>query len=63
MLRLKQLLVDTCHETVAFLARRYPLYCAQEFGALARMIARTSPPVRLDQVRAKIDGFIVVGTP
>jgi len=37
MLRLKQLGIDTCHETVAFLARRCPLYRAQEFVALARI--------------------------
>jgi thymidine phosphorylase len=37
MLRLKQLGIDTCHETVAFLARNCPLYRAQEFVALARI--------------------------
>jgi len=37
MLRLKQLGIDTCHETMAFLARRCPLYRAQEFVALARI--------------------------
>lgn len=37
MLRLKQLGIDTCHEAVAFLARRCPLYRAQEFVALARI--------------------------
>ena len=37
MLRLKRLGIDTCHETVAFLARRCPLYRAQEFVALARI--------------------------
>ena len=37
MLRLKKLGIDTCHETVAFLARRCPLYRAQEFVALARI--------------------------
>jgi thymidine phosphorylase len=37
MLRLKQLGIDTCDETVAFLARRGPFYRAQEFVALARI--------------------------
>jgi thymidine phosphorylase len=37
MLRVKRLGIDTCHETVAFLARRCPLYRAQEFVALARI--------------------------
>src|SRR3990167_11512841 len=37
MLRLKKLGIDTCHETVAFLARRCPLYRAEEFVALARI--------------------------
>ena len=37
MLRLKKLGIDTCHETVAFLARNCPLYRAQEFVALARI--------------------------
>ena len=37
MLRLKRLGIDTCHEAVAFLARRCPLYRAQEFVALARV--------------------------
>ena len=37
MLRLKQLGIDTCHETVAFLARCCPFYRAQEFLALARI--------------------------
>ncbi|MDP2373667.1 thymidine phosphorylase family protein [Reyranella sp.] len=36
-LRLKKLGIDTCHETVAFLARRCPLYRAEEFVALARI--------------------------
>jgi thymidine phosphorylase len=37
MLRVKRLGIDTCHETVAFLARRCPLYRAEEFVALARI--------------------------
>ena len=37
MLRIRKLGIDTCHETVAFLARRCPLYRAQEFVALARI--------------------------
>jgi len=37
MLRVRRLGIDTCHETVAFLARRCPLYRAQEFVALARI--------------------------
>jgi thymidine phosphorylase len=40
MLRLKQLGIDTCHETVAFLSRRCPLYRVQEFVALARIEIR-----------------------
>ncbi len=37
MLRIRRLGIDTCHETVAYLARRCPLYRAQEFVALARI--------------------------
>jgi len=37
MLRLKRLGIDTCHETVAFLARNCPFYRAQDFVALARI--------------------------
>ncbi len=37
MLKLRQLGIDTCHETVAFLSRRCPSYRAQEFVALARI--------------------------
>lgn len=37
MLRIKRLGIDTCHETVAFIARNCPLYRAQEFVALARI--------------------------
>lgn len=40
MLRIKRLGIDTCHETVAFLARTCPLYRAQEFVALARIEIR-----------------------
>lgn len=40
MLRIKHLGIDTCHETVAFLARNCPLYRAQEFVALARIEIR-----------------------
>ncbi len=36
-LRLRRLGIDTCQETVAFLARRCPHYRAQEFVALARI--------------------------
>jgi thymidine phosphorylase len=37
MLKVKQLGIDTCHETVAFLSRRCPFYRAEEFVALARI--------------------------
>ena len=37
MLRVRKLGIDTCHETVAFLARNCPLYRAEEFVALARI--------------------------
>lgn len=40
MLRIKRLGIDTCHETVAFLARTCPLYRAEEFVALARIEIR-----------------------
>jgi thymidine phosphorylase len=40
MLRLKRLGIDTCHETVAFLARTCNLYRAEEFVALARIEIR-----------------------
>ena len=37
MLKVRRLGIDTCHETVAFLARRCPFYRAEEFVALARI--------------------------
>jgi hypothetical protein len=36
MLRLRRLGTDTCHKTVAYLARRCPLYRAEEFVMLAQ---------------------------